>query len=457
MKDLTKGAEGKLILDFAWPMLLGSVFQQLYNVADSIIVGNFLGKEALSAVGASFPIIFSLISLVVGISIGFTVVISQFYGAKNMLMVRKTVDTMNIMLVITSILITAIGLLFNNDIFRMIHLPEDIMPLATSYLDVYFIGMIFFFGFNGVAALLRGLGDSRTPLVFLAISTVLNILLDLLFIGIFKWGIASAAWATIISQGLVFIASVIYLNQYHSVIRFKIKGLDYNGFIMRKSLAIGLPTGFQQTFVSLGMLALQGIVNGFGTNVIAAYSAAGRIDSFASLPAMTLSAALSTFVGQNIGAGKYGRVKRGYFSTLKITGIITAIITAGIVIFPHALMKAFTSDQGVIEEGVKYLYIVGFFYIIFTTMFINNGLLRGAGDTLIPMFITLFALWIIRIPVAWYLSKEYGPAGIWWSIPLAWLFGMTFSYIYYLTGRWKTKGVHTGKAFQKENNSDNTL
>lgn len=450
MKDLTKGAEGKLILDFAWPMLLGSVFQQLYNVADSIIVGNFLGKEALSAVGASFPIIFTLISLVVGISIGFTVVISQFYGAKNMLMVRKTVDTMNIMLVITSLIITAIGLLFNSNIFRMINLPEDIMPHATGYLDVYFIGMFFFFGFNGVAALLRGLGDSKTPLVFLAISTVLNIILDLLFIGVFKWGIASAAWATIISQGLVFIASVIYLNKYHSIIRFKIRGLDYNGFIMRKSLAIGLPTGFQQTFVSLGMLALQGIVNGFGTDVIAAYSAAGRIDSFASLPAMTLSAALSTFVGQNIGAGEYGRVKRGYYSTLKITGIITAIITAGIVIFPHSLMNAFNNDPGVIDEGVKYLYIVGFFYIIFTTMFINNGLLRGAGDTLIPMFITLFALWIIRIPVAWYLSKEFGPEGIWWSIPLAWLFGMIFSYIYYLTGRWKTKGVNTGKITDKE-------
>jgi putative MATE family efflux protein len=343
------------------------------------------------------------------------------------------------------VVVTAIGLLFNDEIFRLIQLPEDIMPHATGYLDVYFIGMIFFFGFNGVAALLRGLGDSKTPLVFLAISTVLNVFLDLLFIGVFGWGIASAAWATIISQGLVFIASVIYLNRYHSIIRFKIKGLEYNSFIMRKSLAIGLPTGFQQTFVSLGMLALQGIVNGFGTNVIAAYSAAGRIDSFASLPAMTLSAALSTFVGQNIGAGKFSRVKSGYISTLKITGIITVFITTMIVIFPHSLMKAFNSDPGVIAEGVKYLYIVGFFYLIFTTMFINNGLLRGAGDTLIPMFITLFSLWIIRIPIAWYLSKHYGPEGIWWSIPLAWFFGMTFSYIYYLTGRWKTRGVNTGR------------
>jgi len=182
MKDLTQGKEGRRILDFAWPMLLGSVFQQLYNVADSIIVGNYLGKEALSAVGVSFPIIFTLISLIVGISIGFTVVISQFYGAKNIVMVRKSVDTMIIMLIITSVVVTAIGLIFNKEIFRLINLPEEIMPQATEYLNVYFIGTFFFFGFNGIAAILRGLGDSKTPLVFLAVSTVLNIVLEVLVI-----------------------------------------------------------------------------------------------------------------------------------------------------------------------------------------------------------------------------------------------------------------------------------
>lgn len=448
MKDLTQGKEGRRILDFAWPMLLGSVFQQLYNVADSIIVGNYLGKEALSAVGVSFPIIFTLISLIVGISIGFTVVISQFYGAKNIVMVRKSVDTMIIMLIITSVVVTAIGLIFNKEIFRLINLPEEIMPQATEYLNVYFIGTFFFFGFNGIAAILRGLGDSKTPLVFLAVSTVLNIVLDLLFVSVFKWGIASVAWATIISQGLVFIISIIYLNKTHPVVKIKFISLQYDAFIMRKTLNIGLPTGFQHTFVSLGMLALQGIVNGFGTDVVAAYSAAGRIDSFASLPAMTLSAALSTFVGQNVGAGKLDRVRRGYISTLFITSIITIVISVLIIAFPQSLMRAFNSDPGVITEGVKYLYIVSFFYLIFTTMFINNGLLRGAGDTLIPMFISLFSLWIIRIPIAWYLSKDYGPSGIWWSIPLAWFFGMTLTYIYYLTGKWKTKGVNKGVALQ---------
>ncbi|PKP22656.1 MAG: MATE family efflux transporter [Bacteroidetes bacterium HGW-Bacteroidetes-21] len=441
MRDLTTGKEGRVILGFAWPMLLGNVFQQLYSVVDSIVVGNFLGKEALSAVGASFPIIFSLISLIVGLSIGFNVVISQYFGAKNIPMVRKTIDTMNIMLIVASVIITTVGLIFNHDIFRLINLPPDIMPQATEYLDVYFIGIFFFFGFNGVAAILRGLGDSKTPLVFLVVATLLNIVLDLVFIVVMGWGVGSAAWATIISQGLVFLYSVYYLNKNHKLIQIKFRSLSYDSYIMKKTLAIGLPTGIQQTFVSLGMLALQGIVNKFGTNVIAAYSAVSRLDSFASLPAMTLSAALSTFVGQNLGAGKIDRIRKGYVSTLKFTMLITITMSLLIVIFPEALMRIFNPEQGVISEGVKYLHIVSFFYLFFTLMFVNNGLLRGAGDTLIPMFITVFSLWVIRIPIAWYLSGIFGPVGIWWSIPLAWLFGMTFSYIYYLTGRWKTKGV----------------
>lgn len=449
MRDLTKGNEGKLILDFAWPMLLGNVFQQMHNVINSIVVGNYLGKEALSAVGASFPIIFTLISLIVGVSIGFTVVLSQYFGAKNILMVRKTIDTMNIVLIVASVIVSTLGLIFNHAIFRMINLPPDVMPQATSYLDVYFIGIIFFFGFNGVAAILRGMGDSKTPLVFLVVATVLNIILDLLFIVVFKWGVNSAAWATIISQGTVFLYSIYYLNKNHKLIQIRLRGLEFDKFIMKKTLAIGLPTGLQQTFVSIGMLALQGIVNRYGTNVIAAYSAVSRLDSFASLPAMTLSAALSTFVGQNMGAGKFDRIKKGYLSTIKITTIITVVMSTLILLFPHTLMRAFTPEPGVIDEGVKYLYIVSFFYLIFTIMFINNGLLRGAGDTLIPMFITLFSLWVIRIPIAWYLADKYGPVGIWWSIPIAWLFGLVLSYAYYMTGRWKKKGI-VGPPAQEE-------
>ena len=441
MKDLTVGKESSLILQFAWPMLLGNAFQQLYNIVGSVIVGNYLGKEALAAVGASTPIIFTLISLIIGFSMGFTVIISQYFGAKNTNMVRRAIDTMNIFLFFSSILITIIGIYFTETILKFINIPADILPQAAIYLKIYIGGLIFIFGYNGVAATLRGMGDSKTPLYFLILSTVLNIILVLLFVIVFKWGIAGAAIATVIAQGSAFITSVFYLNKTHKLIRFSFQNLNFDKFIFKKSFLIGFPSGLQMTFVSLGMIALLSIVNTFGTDVIAAYSVAIRIDSFASLPAMNLAMALSSFVGQNIGAGKTDRVKNGYVATLKMNLIITLILSSIILIFPGWIMKAFSPDINIINIGKEYLYVVAAFYLVFTTMFINMGVMRGAGDTIIPMFITLFSLWLIRIPLAWLLSKYFGYQGIWWSIPLAWISGMTLTYIYYKSGKWKNKAI----------------
>ena len=441
MKDLTVGKESSLVLQFAWPMLLGNAFQQLYNIVGSVIVGNYLGKEALAAVGASTPIIFTLISLIIGFSMGFTVIISQYFGAKNTNMVRRAIDTMNIFLFFSSILITIIGIYFTETILKFINIPADILPQAATYLKIYIGGLIFIFGYNGVAATLRGMGDSKTPLYFLILSTVLNIILVLLFVIVFKWGIAGAAIATVIAQGSAFITSVFYLNKTHKLIRFSFQNLNFDKFIFKKSFLIGFPSGLQMTFVSLGMIALLSIVNTFGTDVIAAYSVAIRIDSFASLPAMNLAMALSSFVGQNIGAGKTDRVKSGYVATLKMNLIITLILSSIILIFPGWIMKAFSPDINIINIGKEYLYVVAAFYLVFTTMFINMGVMRGAGDTIIPMFITLFSLWLIRIPLAWLLSKYFGYQGIWWSIPLAWISGMTLTYIYYKSGKWKNKAI----------------
>ncbi|MBQ0713528.1 MAG: hypothetical protein KBT53_11260, partial [Porticoccus sp.] len=208
-----------------------------------------------------------------------------------------------------------------------------------------------------------------------------------------------------------------------------------------KSLKIGLPSGLQHTFVAVGMMALLGIVNTFGTDVIAAYTAAGRIDSLAMLPAMNFSQAVSAFVGQNLGANKIERVKQGFKATFIMSNIFCLAMTALIVIFGGDLMRMFTTDAQVIEIGQNYLIIVSSFYLVFSSMFTIHGVLRGAGDTLIPMFITLFSLWIIRIPAAYFLSGKIGSDGIWWSIPMGWVIGMSFSYIYYRTGRWKTKAV----------------
>ncbi|MEI6061190.1 MAG: MATE family efflux transporter [Bacteroidota bacterium] len=441
MKNLTEGNSGSLIFKFAIPMLIGNVFQQMYNIVDSIVVGRYIGKQALAAVGASFPLIFMLISFVVGVAMGTTIIVSQYFGARDMKMVKRSIETMYIFLFFASIFVTILGITLSGPIFRLINLPEDVMPQAIAYFNVYLVGTIFFFGFNGISSVLRGLGDSKTPLYFLMISTIMNVILVWLFVAIFKWGVAGSAWATVIAQAGAFITGVIYLNRTHEVVKFNSLKLVFDWAIFRKSLMIGLPTGLQQTFVSMGMLAVTRIVNGFGTDAIAAYSAAGRLDSLAGMPAMNFGAALSTFVGQNLGANKPERVKQGFKATFIMSSALAVFTSLAVIVFRRSLMQLFTSDAAVINLGAEYLVIVSSFYIFFSTMFVIGGVMRGAGDTLIPMFITLFALWVIRIPAAVIMSRYFGVDGIWWSIPVAWFIGMSLSYLYYLKGNWKTKVV----------------
>jgi len=441
LKDLTTGKEGKRILNFALPMLFGNIFQQLYNVVDSIVVGKVIGEEALAAVGANFPFIFALISFVVGMAIGATVMIAQYFGAKQMENVKKTIDTLYIFMFFASLFITIVGIWSSPYIFKIIDLPAEVTPLAIEYFNIYALGFVFFFGFQGTSAILRGLGDSRTPVYFLVISTLVNIALDLLFVIVFKWGIAGVAAATVIAQSGAFFTIVWYINKYHNFLDFSPLKMKFNTDIFKKSLRIGLPSGFQQTFVAVGFLALYKIVNAFGVPTIAAYSIAMRIDSFAVMPAMNFSAAISTFVGQNIGANKFDRIGRGLKATLIMISSISLTVTTLSLIFAGPLLSVFTNSPEVIEIGKQYIYIVTPFYIIFSTMFILNGVLRGAGDTLVPMIITIIALWAIRLPVSWWLSGEIGSNGIWWGIPIAWILGVTLSYIYYLSGIWKKRAV----------------
>ena len=443
MKDLSYGNEGRLILKFAIPMLLGNVFQQMYNIVDSVVVGKYIGKAALAAVGTSGPIIFLLVSFIIGVTMGFTIVVSQFFGAKQLDNVKKAINTLYIFMFFTSLVVTVGGIMLSGYIFRIIDLDPAIIPDATLFLNIFLSGLIFLFGYNGTSAILRGLGDSKTPLYFLIGSVGLNIILDLIFVPVLHWGVAGVAFATVISEACAFIAQIVYLNKYHKVVKLSFRNFTFDHDIFIKSIKIGLPTGFQQTFVAAGMVALYWIVNQFGVDANAAYSAAGRIDNFAAMPAMSFAVALSTFVGQNMGANRPDRVKAGLRATLIMTSIISAGISLVTVVFGEFLMKMFTNDAVVIKMGGDYLRIIGSFYILFSLMFVINGLLRGAGDTLVPMFISLFSLWIIRIPVAWLLAKNpaIGVHGIWWSIPVGWFSGVILYYAYYRMGYWKKKAV----------------
>lgn len=441
MRDLTEGNEGKLIFYFTLPMLIGNIFQQLYNTVDSIIVGRTLGKEALGAVGVSFPIIFLLASLIMGITMGSTILIAQYYGAKDMKKLKRTIDTTYIILFVSSLIVTAIGLIFSGWILRVLGTPEEMIKDAQVYLNITFIGIFGMFGYNSISAILRGLGDSKTPLYFLIISTVINIILDLVFILVFHWGVAGAAWATIIAQACSFLFGIYYLNKNHEVLKFNIKTMKFDKNIFKKSLKIGLPSGVQQMLFSIGMMGLQGMVNSYGTDTVAAYTAASKVDSFASMPIMNFGAAISTFVGQNLGANKPERVKNGYKATLIMSTIISLSVTIVVIVFRRPLLAMFNTDPDVISVGVRYLVIIPSFYAVISFMFITSGVIRGAGDTLIPMFISILTLWLIRLPIAFILSKKIGSDGLWWGTPAAWSIGAILTFAYFMQGKWKSKAI----------------
>ncbi len=441
MRDFTEGSEARLILQFSVPLVLGNIFQNLYNIVDSVIVGNFLGKEALGAVGASFPIIFTLISLVIGVGSGASTVVSQYFGAKDIPNVKKTIDTIFIFFLFASIVVTLIGLSLSRSIFILLQLPPEMLQEAVTYLNIYLSGMFFFFGFAGITSILRGMGDAKTPLRFMIISTILNIVFDLLFIIVFKWGIEGVALATVVSQAFAFFSATWHLNKRHTVINLSVRKYHFDRSIFKSCIRIGLPTGFQQSFIAFGMMAIMGIVNTFGTNAVAAYTAAMRVDSFAKMPALTFSSALSSFVGQNLGAAQEQRARKGLRITIIFSLAYAALISAIIILFGKYIIRIFTPDHAVIEIGQDYLLIVSSFYLLLSIMFTLTGFLRGAGATLIPMLTTIASLYLVRIPLAYFLSDHIGVNGIWWAEPASWLLGMIILIVYYYTSKWKGKVV----------------
>jgi len=441
MKDFTAGNVTHQILSFSGPMVLGTLVQNLYNVVDSIVVGRFIGKEALAAVGASFPVIFTLISLIIGIGSGATTVVAQYFGARDLKNVTRTIDTIFIFFFFSSVIVSIAGIASSGLIFKLMRLPEEIVPDALTYMNIYLAGMFLLFGVSGIGAILRGIGDSRTPLVIITVAALLNTIFDLLFVLVFGWGIASVAYATLIAHGIALVGTIWYLNKKHPLVRFSILKMRFDKQIFKSCVRIGLPTGFQQSFVSLGMLAVMGIVTSFGTNAVAAYTAALRIDSFAKTPSFAFSSALSSFTGQNIGANNPERIKSGLRSTMGISIAYSIFITILIVFFGQSMMRLFTTDPEVISIGQDYLIIVTSFYVFFAAMFTYTGLLRGAGATFVPMIITLLTLWVIRVPLSVFMSSFMGVNGIWWALPVSWIIGLLATWLYYLSGRWKNKGV----------------
>ena len=437
--DLTEGKVWKVTVRFALPLLVGNLLQQFYNITDSIIVGQFLGKEALAAVSASFFIYYFIISLVIGVGSGTTVVISQLFGAKQYQKVQLAFSSFFIFMLVGGIILSIAGIIFAEPVFRLTNTPEEVIPQAVAYFRIYIGGTFLFVTFNSIISILRGVGESVRPMLFILITTVLNIAFDLLFILVFKWGIEGAARATVVSQGIGMCIALAYVNNTHPLLSIKKQDMLFDWKLFKESLKIGLPTSVQQCAIALGLIALLGIVNSFGTNTLTAYGAAGKIDTIITQAILTLSGALAAFCGQNIGAGRLDRVKKGVRFTM-YTNIALGLLTfAAVYLFGNEMMRIFTKDIDVVAIGKEYLLIIGGFFIVHGALNVYNGALRGAGDTLFPMITSLVCLWLIRIPLAYYLSSWLGRNGIWWAIGISITIGLIVTFVYYKMGFWKRR------------------
>lgn len=442
-KDMTQGNATKIIFLFALPMVLGNVFQQFYNIVDSIIVGNFVGPDALAAVGASFPVVFLSIAVSMGCSMGCSVVISQLFGAKKMEEVKSSITTAVIFVTLLGTLFSVLGLAISSPILRLLQTPENIFPSSVIYLNIIFLGSTFQFMYNISTSIFNALGDSKTPLGCLIVAAITNVILDLLFVVQFNMGVAGVAWATLIAQLLSAVCIIILLIK-------RIKGLEvtsktplFRKDLLKTMVEYAIPSTLQQAIVSIGMMAVQGLVNSYGSVVIAGYTAASKIDSIAMMPMINISTAVSNFAGQNIGAGNVKRVKEGFWSGMKITlGFCIPITIILYTMGPHliGLFVDSKASMDVIEVGVQYLNVVSLFYIVMGVLFTTNGILRGTGDIKYFVMTSLCNL-TTRVIAAYALAALMGPQAIWWSIPIGWGVGATMCNIRYRSGKWKEKAI----------------
>lgn len=438
--DFTTGSIPRHLIAFSWPLFAGNLLQAFYNVVDSIWVGHFVGANGLGAVSVSFPVIFALIALVVGLTMATTTLVAQFKGAGRHDMVRKVNGNSVLLLVYLGTLTTVVGLSVSGPLLRLINTPADIFPMAHQYLTVFLLGLPLMFIYNAVSAILRGLGDSRTPLRFLFYATVINVILDpVLIIGIGPipaLGVGGAALATVIAQGVATVIGVRYLVRIGLL---KVDSWRIDRELTRTTFRIGIPAGVQQSLVSLSIVAVSSLINRYGADVVAGFGAANRIEQFAFLPAMSVGLAVSALVGQNLGAGRDERVGQiVWWSSALSTGITFAVMLV-VLALPEVLLRLFTSDPAVLQHGGEYLRIMAFSYIPMALMFTIGGVMRGAGDTAANMWITLGSLWLVRVPLAWYLSSGLGLGirGVWWAMLASPIAGSLLNYLYYRTGRWK--------------------
>ena len=406
---------------------------------DGMIIGKSIGKEALAATGEVFTFIFVMTSIVTGIAMGGNILLSQFFGAKDKAMVSKIIETNILFLFFASLLVTFLGILLCPFVFELLNVPKDVMPYAIIYTRVYFAGMTFMFFTNTIQAMLRSMGDSKTPLVFIIATNALNILFDLIFVYWLKLGIYGVSSAVVLSYLLTFIGLAYYFIKYKKDLNINIFKPKFDKEIFIKSFKIGIPIGMQTLVLSIAMSSAFSIVNKFGTDSIAAYNAASKIETIMFMFAMDISMGFSSFAGQNIGANRFDRLKQGMAAAWIICAVPVLLLTLISLIKGDFLISLFTNDKKVIELGTKYLLIVSGFYIVCTTTYIIGSVFTGAGRTILTLISTIIGWWLVRIPVSYYLGNAIGVNGVWWSIAAQWTTEFIFLLVIFNIGKWKDK------------------
>ena len=438
---MTEGTPWKHIIRFAMPVLAGSLLQQLYNTVDAIVVGNFAGEASLSAVGTTSSFTFLFLTIAIGFSAGNGVIVAQHYGAGNEAQVRENASTGILFLMVLGVVFALLGIVVARPAFiHIVNVPESYLGLTLKYFQIYAVGLVFQYGYNIFSSILRAVGDSAATLYFLLIASVMNVVLDLLFVASFRWGVAGAAVATVIAQGASFTAAYVYMAWRYPIFRFRLRDYRWNRPLIHKTVAIGLPISLHMMIVSVGLTLIQRAVNGFGQAMTASFTVGNRIEQYLNLPFNAFQTTLATYTGQNIGAKKLDRVKSGTRQTILISLGMTVMISAMIWLLAGNIITLFgLSDQAAIY-CLSHLRTVALVNIILSVYVPLFGVFQGANHSGFPAVVATFSL-STRVLVT-YLFKDspfLGHRIIWWNGLFGFGMGFIVCWIYYLCGRWQTK------------------
>ena len=447
--DMTVGTPWKQIVLFTLPMLVGNIAQQLYNTVDSIVVGRYVGDNALAAVGSAGPLFNLMLVLFIGIATGAGIMVSQYFGAKAREDLSRTIGNCITVCAISAVFMMIVGPMLVRPLLHLLNTPESIFEWCASYLNIMLYGIAGLIYYNILGGILRGLGDSFSALVYLLVATVINIVLDVLFVAQFKMGVSGVALATVIAQAISAVLCMLKLFRMTDIFELKLKHLSLHKKYVMMIIKLGLPSGITQAVFSVAMIVVQSLTNSFGEMFIAANVIIMRVDGFAMMPNFSFGTAMTTFAGQNVGAHKYDRVYKGARQGTAIAVGTAAVITAIILIFGKYLMGIFTTTEELVDLSMRMMRIIALGYLGMAVTQSLSGVMRGAGDTMTPMWISFVTTIAVRVPlaygIAYFTRTEANPSGnsacIFISLLCSWLIGALLTFILYRVGHWKKKGI----------------